>query len=141
MKTKRSRRPTIGTMRRDMRRYRIVVEFFVHDDPHLDPVPLHHRQQQGTEPFFQPLLADVCLLALREQLRHRRDRFVGSVLRKKRDQQTETTRIKKNWRSFDFILEWNLSVAFRGKSERNDRLLALNLQPNFIIHNNLQRKT
>src|SRR5687768_7778262 len=60
----------------------VAVQFRVSDDAPFYSVPLHHRQQQRTKTLSQPLLASVCLLSLRKQLGHRRDRLVRAVLRK-----------------------------------------------------------
>src|SRR5688572_1046039 len=97
--------PDYRYRRHDMRRYRVAVKFLVYDDPHLDPVPLHHRQQQGSKPLPQPLLASVRLLALRKQLWHRGDGFAGSVLRKgHRDAGDQETKFQN---SFHMIIAIN----------------------------------
>ena len=62
--------------RNDVLRDRIGMKLFVNDDPHFDPMPLHHRQEHAAEPLFQPLLANVHLLPLGQKRRHRRYRFV-----------------------------------------------------------------
>ena len=60
--------PGVGPRRRDVGRERVVVELFVHHDPHRDVVLAHHRQDGGV-PLLEPRLADDHLLRRREQAR------------------------------------------------------------------------
>ena len=69
--------------RRDVRRNGIGVKLFVDDDPHLDAVPFHHREQQRAEALHQPFFANIHLRPLRQQLWHRWDRLVRAILTKK----------------------------------------------------------
>ena len=63
--------------RGDVRHDRVGVELLVGDDPHVDVVTAHHRQQHGVEPDLEPALARLLLLAHREWLRQRLDRPIA----------------------------------------------------------------
>src|SRR5690349_23296732 len=59
----------VGKRRRDVFRDWIGVEFFVRDDPHVDLLLAHHREEHRVQPFLQPGFTHGLLLAHWEEFR------------------------------------------------------------------------